>query len=85
MLNVKFTHKTSELWITYMRSQFTKKHSDNHIYSVTLITKNVTRKFKLAVKGKSPTSIMEGKPAAGIVDREFAAEYQVILISLTFY
>ena len=39
--------------------------------------KNCIVILKLAVKAKSPTSIMTGKPAAGIVDRELAAEYQV--------
>lgn len=39
-------------------------------------------KFKFAVKAKSPTSIVAGKPAAGIVDRELAAEYQVIFLVL---
>ena len=34
----------------------------------------------LAVKAKSPTSIIAGKPAAGIVDRELAAEYQVLFL-----
>lgn len=34
----------------------------------------------LVVKAKSPTSIIAGKPAAGIVDRELAAEYQVLFL-----
>ena len=29
------------------------------------------------MKAKSPTSITPGKPAAGIVDRELPAEYQI--------
>ena len=47
--------------------------------------KNCIVILKLAVKAKSPTSIMAGKPAAGIVDRELAAEYQVTFCKLFSY
>ncbi|PFX28023.1 hypothetical protein AWC38_SpisGene7279 [Stylophora pistillata] len=39
--------------------------------------KKLQGRLDAAVKAKSPTSIVAGKPAAGIVDRELAAEYQM--------
>ena len=52
------------------------------IHTVTNYTHKNGLKIKFAVKAKSPTSIIEGKPAAGIVDPELAAEYKVTFLHI---